>query len=98
MSAERFHQIIRRPIITEKANDLQEQFNQYTFEVDPKANKIEIRHAIEAIFGVKVASVRTSIVRGKKRRVGRSVGQRRSWKKAVVALREGHEIDFFGEV
>lgn len=81
------HDIIIRPLITEEATSAWEE-KVYTFEVARKANKIEIRKAVEAIFGVQVKSVRTSHVRGKLRRQGKSQGYTRSWKKARVALTE----------
>ena len=89
------YDIIRRPLITEKSNIQKESDNQLTFEVDRKANRIEIRRAIERIFKVKVASVRTIQVKGKTKRRGRTVGKRRDWKKAIVTLRPGERIDFF---
>lgn len=89
------YDIIRRPLITEKSNIQKESDNQLTFEVDRKANRIEIRRAIERIFKVKVASVRTIQVKGKTKRRGRTVGKRRDWKKAIVTLRPGERIEFF---
>ena len=89
------YDIIRRPLITEKTNIQKDSDNQLTFEVDRKANRIEIRRAIERIFNVKVASVRTMQVKGKSKRRGRTVGKRRDWKKAIVTLRPGERIEFF---
>ena len=90
-------QIIKRPIaLTEKAARLKEQ-NQVVFEVDPKANKIEIKEAVESLFDVKVKDVRTAIFRGKPKRMGRKIALRRNWKKAVVTLRDGYDIQFFDE-
>ena len=89
------YDIIRRPLITEKTNIQKESDNQLTFEVDRKANRIEIRRAIERIFKVKVASVRTIQVKGKTKRRGRTLGKRRDWKKAIVTLRPGERIEFF---
>ena len=89
------YDIIRRPLITEKSNIQKESDNQLTFEVDRNANRIEIRRAIERIFNVKVASVRTIQVKGKTKRRGRTVGKRRDWKKAIVTLRPGERIEFF---
>ncbi len=93
--------IIRRPIITEKITLLQSK-RQYAFEVDPNANKIEIRKAVEKKFNVKVESIRTMRVAGKKRmqltRSGRFEGRTRSWKKAIVTLKEGDKIDYFENV
>lgn len=89
------YKIIRRPIITEKGTSLKDMSNQLLFEVDQKANKSEIKKAIEKIFKVTVLSVRTQNRLGKRKRLGRSVGRRRSWKKAIVTLRQGDRVDFF---
>ena len=89
------YDIIKRPLVTEKSNIQKETDNQLTFEVDRRANRIEIRRAIEQIFNVKVASVRTMQVTGKVKRRGRILGKRRDWKKAIVTLRPGERIDFF---
>jgi large subunit ribosomal protein L23 len=89
------YDIIKRPLVTEKSNIQKETDNQLTFEVDRRANRIEIRRAIEQIFSVKVASVRTMQVTGKVKRRGRTLGKRRDWKKAIVTLRPGERIDFF---
>ncbi len=91
------HQIIIRPILTEKTAGLEAENNQYTFEVHREANKIEIGKAIEIVFGVRVDKVRTMVVRGDLRRVGRFTGKTRQWKKAVVTLNPGDSIDFYGE-
>ena len=90
-------QIIVRPVVTEKSTDLQAQHNQYSFEVAKKANKIEIRKAVEMVFGVRVTNVRTMVVRGDVRRVGRFFGRKPFWKKAIVTLNTGDSIDFYGE-
>ena len=89
------YDIIKRPLVTEKSNIQKETANQLTFEVDRRANRIEIRRAIEQIFKVKVASVQTMQVAGKVKRRGRTLGKRRDWKKAIVTLRPGERIDFF---
>lgn len=89
------HQIIRRPLITEKGTELKNQANHYLFEVARDANKIEIKHAIESLFRVKVLQVRTISVQGKEKRVGRYVGRTPNWKKAVATLKEGDSIEFF---
>ncbi len=89
------HDIIRRPLITEKTSIQKATFNQLTFEVDRRANRVEIRKAIENIFNVNVASVRTMQVKGKVKQRGRIVGKRRNWKKAIVKLMPGERIDFF---
>ena len=88
-------QIIRRPLLTEKGTLMSEVVNKVLFEVTMEANKIEIRKAVEKIYNVKVTSVHTQVVRGKLKRVGRSVGRRPNWKKAIVSLAEGSAIDFF---
>ncbi len=95
MSMEQYYQIIHHPIISEKSTDLKGMHNQLVFKVAMDANKVEIKKAIEAIFGVKVLSVRTLRVRGKKKRLGRYMGKRPDWKKAIVKLQEGDTIDFF---
>ena len=89
------YEIIKRPLITEKTNIQKEIANQLTFEVDRRANRIEIKQAIEAAFKVRVAKIQTMQVRGKVKRRGRFAGKRRSWKKAIVTLMPGERIDFF---
>jgi len=89
------HDIIRRPLITEKTSIQKEEANQVTFEVDRQANRIEIKKAVEKIFNVNVTGVRTMQVKGKTKQRGRILGKRRSWKKAVVTLAPGDRIDFF---
>ncbi|EAX47578.1 Ribosomal protein L25/L23 [Thermosinus carboxydivorans Nor1] len=86
--------IIIRPVITEKSSSLM-QDNKYTFIVSPKANKVEIRQAIEQIFKVKVLDVNTIRVRGKVKRLGRTQGKRPDYKKAIVKLAPGERIEFF---
>ncbi len=88
-------QILRRPLITEKSTLVKEEDNQLVFEVDPRANKVEIRQAVEQIFKVKVLKVRTINYQGKRKRLGRSMGRRRHWKKAYVTLAPGHSVEFF---
>ena len=89
-------EIIRRPLVlTEKGNALREGENQYLFEVSRSANKAQIRSAVETLFHVKVKKVRTLIVRGRMRRLGRSREKTQNWKKAIVSLAEGDAIDFF---
>jgi len=87
--------VVRGPVITEKGTLVNELGNQVIFRVHPRANKVEIRHAVESLFKVKVEKVRTSRQLGKMRRVGRHLGRRPSWKKAYVTLAEGSRIDFF---
>lgn len=92
------YDIIKRPVITEKTSIQKEDANQVTFEVDGRANRIEIRRAIEKIFNVRVADVRTMQVKGKVKQRGRIVGKRKDWKKAIVKLMPGERIDFFDGV
>ena len=90
------HQIIKRPLITEKTSLQKEMGQTVAFEVSIGANKIEIKQAVEKAFDVKVKNVNTSLVAGKVKRVGRQFGKRSNWKKAYVTLEEGSNIDFFG--
>jgi large subunit ribosomal protein L23 len=89
------HQVIVRPLVTEKSTDQLERNGAYTFVVDKDANKIEIAKAVESLFNVKVRDVRTMRYAGKERRVGKHIGRRASWKKAVVTLRAGDTIEIF---
>ena len=90
--------VVRRALITEKGTVLREVRNQYLFEVQRDANKIDIKRAVEAIFHVKVASVRTQQMLGKVRRQGRFVGKRSDWKKAIVTLKPDQKIDLFEQI
>jgi len=89
------YHIIKRPLITEKTSIQKEISNQFTFEVDRRANRVEILKAIEKVFNVRVAKVRTMQVKGKSKRRGWITGKRRDWKKAIVTLMPGERIDFF---
>lgn len=89
------HDILLRPIITEKSTMLMAAENTYLFEVGETANKHQIKHAVEQVFGVSVADVRTARVRGKVKRFGRYTGKRSNWKKAYVRLVDGDSLDFF---
>lgn len=89
------HQIIRRPLVTEKSNIGREEQHLVTFAVDPRANKLEIRRAVEDLFDVSVLDVRTMRMPRKTRRVGRFLGRKPQWKKAIVRLAEGQTIEFF---
>lgn len=89
------YKIIRRPIITEKSNDMKEFHNHVVFEVHPDANKSEIKKAVEKLFKVSVVSVRTQNRMGKRKRLGRFFGKRKDWKKAIVQLKEGSRVEFF---
>jgi len=90
------YEIIRKPLITEKANLLKDAAQVVAFEVARSANKIEIKQAVEKAFNVKVKAVNTIQQRGKTKRLGLNMGQRSNWKKAYVTLQEGHNIDFYG--
>ena len=87
------HQIIRKILITEKSNLDRETANKYHFEVNRKANKVEVGNAVEKLFKVKVTDVRVFHVLGKKKRMGKVMGQKSSWKKAIVTLAEGSRIE-----
>ena len=89
------NEIIKRPLITEKTSIQKELYNQLTFEVDRRANRIEIKRAVETVFNVRVSAVKTLQVTGKIKRRGRVLGKRRDWKKAIVSLMPGERIDFF---
>jgi len=92
----RIQEVIRRPLITEKSTELRDERNIIAFEVAKKANKIDVKRAVEAQFKVKVAEVRIALVHGKVRRQGKYAGQRPDWKKAYVRLVEGEKpIEFF---
>ena len=88
----KYLEIIKAPVITEKSQ-LAKSAGVYTFKVDARANKTEIKSAIEKLFKVKVKSIRTLNVKPKKRRVGRYTGMTNKWKKAIVTLEEGQTID-----
>lgn len=89
------HEILVRPIITEKSHTRLDALGAYTFVVAKDANKIEIAKAVEKQFNVKVKSVRTMRYAGKQKRVGRFIGRKADWKKAVVTLIEGDTIEIF---
>ena len=86
-------QIIVAPLITEKTTLLKEKGPVLAFRVDRRANKVEIRQAVEKVFNVKVSSVKTQSREGKRKRMGKFEGRRASWKKAVVSLAPGHKIE-----
>lgn len=100
--------VIKRPILTEKGTALKETGGrpdgdtdaeslrpQFLFEIASNANKLDVRRAVEKLWNVNVVKVRTAVVRGKERRVGKYMGKRSNWKKAVVTLAPGQTIDFF---
>jgi large subunit ribosomal protein L23 len=88
------YEVIKRPVLTEKTTLQKELSNQVTFEVDRRANKIEIKDAVERIFKVKALDVQSMMVRGKTKRVGRFSGKRSDWKKAIVTLKPGEQVPF----
>ena len=90
------YDIVKRPLDTEKTNKQKENYNQFSFEVDRRANRIEIGNAVETLLNVKVAQVRTIQVKGKRKQRGRIMGKRKDWRKAYVRLKAGHDIDFGG--
>lgn len=90
-----FHEIIKRPVISEKSTMQKEVSNQISFEVDRKANRIEIKKAVQSLFSVQVEGVRTQQIKGKFKRRGRVIGKRKDWKKAIVTLKSGERIEFF---
>jgi large subunit ribosomal protein L23 len=87
--------VIKRPLDTEKLDRMRDRENKFAFEIDLKANKTEVKQAIEALFKVKVVDIKTSIIRGKMRRIGKSSGMRSNWKKAIVTLKDGDAISLF---
>jgi large subunit ribosomal protein L23 len=89
------HDILKRPLVTEKSGTQKEELRQISFEVDRRANRIEIKKAVEEVFGVNVAGVRTIQVKGKYKKRGLIIGKRKDWKKAIVSLKPGEHIDFF---
>ena len=89
------HDVIQRPLVTEKSNIGREEQNLVTLAVDPRANKYDIRRAVEALFDVKVLDVHTLRMHRKSRRVGKFIGRKPEFKKAIVRLAEGHSIEFF---
>ena len=93
MNPERMYQIIKRPHVSEKSALLGDAANQAVFQVATDANKSEIKQAVEQLFNVKVADVRTVNMKGKSKRMGMRQGRRSDWKKAYVSLEQGHEID-----
>jgi len=94
MNQERLMQILLAPVVSEKSTRLGEAHNQVVFRVSTSARKLEIKRAVEALFKVEVASVRTLNVRGKRKIFQRTMGKRPDWKKAYITLKPGHDIDF----
>ena len=89
------HDVIKGPMITEKLDQAREKFRQYSFIVDKKATKIDVARAVESLFKVSVEGVRTNVVHGKVKRVGRNIGRRPNYKKAIVTLKQGDKIELF---
>ncbi len=89
------HQIVLRPLVTEKSMHRSTRFNQYAFEVNPLATKTEIRQAVEELFDVRVTKVRTQARKGKPRRFKHRLGSTKDWKKAIITLVDDDRIDFF---
>ncbi len=89
------YEIVKKTILTEKSTVAKDEANKYVFEVDPRANKIEIGQAIEKLFKVKVLDVNVMNIEGKSKRTGRILGRRKSWKKAVVTLAPGSRIELY---
>lgn len=89
------YEIIKRPLMSEKTTTQKETFNQLSFEVDRGANRVEIKRAVEQVFNVRVDTVRTMQVKGKRKQRGRIIGKRKDWKKAIVKLMPGERIEFF---
>ena len=92
------HDVIRRPLVTEKGVAKKDEEQTLCFEVAPAANKNQVKHAVEKLFKVKVAEVRTANVEGKMRRRGRFVGYRSDWKKAYVRLKKGEKVPDFAQI
>ncbi len=90
------YSVLKSPLVTEKSSALKAEANKVVFRVARDANKIDIKSAVEKLFDVKVEEVNTMVNRGKPKRVGKSVGRRQNWKKAVVTLAEGTDLDVFG--
>lgn len=90
------HEVLIKPVVSEKSTGLMEQ-NKYTFEVDKKANKIEIKYAVETIFKVTVTDVKTMNVVGKTKRQGKTEGLTPNWKKAIVTIKAGQRLPIFEE-
>ncbi len=92
---EKAYHVLKRPLLTEKSNIQKESYNKLFFEVDRRANKIEIKQAVEQIFKVDVVDVTTLTISGKVKRVGRVFSKRPDWKKAVVTIKPGQQVKFF---
>ena len=91
-------QIIKTSLVSERSTNLRTDQNKYIFRVDTKANKLEIKKAVEELFKVKVEDVTTMLIYGKPKRLGRNEGKRSDWKKAIVKLKKGETIELFENV
>ena len=89
------YRIVRRPIVTEKSSIIKDEAGKVTFEVDRRANKVEIKQAVQKLFNVTVLDVHIMNYSGKNKRLGRSMGKRPDWKKAILTLKSGDSIEFF---
>ena len=98
MEKDRLYQIIQAPIVSEKSTRTADLYRQVVFNVLPNATKSEIKQAVEMAFDVEVEAVQVANVHGKTKKFGRIPGSRKSWKKAFVKLKEGHDIDFAGGI
>lgn len=98
MNTERLLQVLLAPHVSEKATMIAEKHNQVVFKVRRDANKLEIKKAVETLFKVEVASVNTTLTKGKRKRFGGSLGRRQDFKKAYVSLKDGAQIDFAAAV
>lgn len=87
--------VVKRPLVTEKSERNRADARQFAFEIHRDATKIQVKQAVEKLFNVHVLAVRTAVIRGKNKRVGRSIGRRPNWKKAFVTLKEGETIALF---
>nr|HIA87913.1 50S ribosomal protein L23 [Gammaproteobacteria bacterium] len=96
MNAERMHQVLLRPVVSEKSTNAAEANRQVVFEVLENATKAEVREAVEKLFDVSVTAIQVLNVRGKIKRFGKTPGKRNNWKKAYVRLAAGDDIDFLG--
>ncbi len=94
MNPEKILMVLKAPHTSERSTFLADKLNQYTFKVLKTANKLEIKHAVEKLFDVKVKNVTVMNVKGKQKRFRQMLGKRSDWKKALVSLEQGHEIDF----
>ena len=98
MSVGDIYTVLSRPVVTEKTTIQKEDNNQISFRVRVDANKIEIRKAVEKLLGVEVTAVNTLITRGKTRRMGKQTGRRSNWKKSIVTLAPGEDVEFFDAI